>query len=101
MNKRIEIILAKTSEKNLIYILSLLVGIVSGTAAFMLKNFIHYVSHFLTKHFETSTGSYSYLAYPMIGILITVLIIKYLIRDDLSHGVSKILAVLSKKESLI
>ncbi len=101
MNKRIEIILAKTSEKNLIYILSLLVGIVSGIAAFMLKNFIHYVSHFLTKHFETSTGSYFYLAYPMIGILITVLIIKYLIRDDLSHGVSKILAVLSKKGSLI
>ncbi|HCY40662.1 MAG TPA: chloride channel protein [Prolixibacteraceae bacterium] len=101
MNKKIERWLSEISEKNLIYILSLLVGILSGTAAFMLKNFIHYVSHFLTRHFKVSDGSLFYLAYPMIGILISLLIVKYLIRDDISHGVSKILSVLSKKGSHI
>lgn len=101
MNKKFERWLSEISEKNLIYILSLLVGILSGTAAFMLKNFIHYVSHFLTRHFKVSDGSLFYLAYPMIGILISLLIVRYLIRDDISHGVSKILSVLSKKGSHI
>jgi CIC family chloride channel protein len=101
MNKRLEKKLAEISEKNLIYILSLLVGLVSGTAAFLLKNFIHYVSHFLTRHFKASDESYFYLAYPMIGILITVMIVKYLIKDDISHGISKILSALSKKGSHI
>jgi CIC family chloride channel protein len=101
MNKRLEKRLSEISEKNLIYILSIFVGLLSGTAAFVLKNFIHYVSHFLTQHFKASTESYFYLAYPMIGILISVLIVKYLIKDDISHGVSKILMVFSKKGSQI
>ena len=101
MNKSFEKWLSEISEKNLIYILSLFVGILSGTAAFMLKNFIHYVSYFLTRHFEASAESFYYLAYPMIGILISLLIVKYLVRDDISHGISKILSVLSKKGSQI
>ncbi|MDO9613801.1 MAG: chloride channel protein, partial [Bacteroidota bacterium] len=67
----------------------------------MLKNFIHYVSRFLTQYFKVSEESFFYLAYPMIGILISVLIVKYVIKDDISHGVSKILSVISKKGSLI
>ncbi|BBE20814.1 chloride channel protein [Aquipluma nitroreducens] len=101
MIKRIQKFFSETTEKNKIYILSLLVGLVSGTAAFMLKNFIHYVSYFLTRHFSTSSESFFYLAYPMIGILISVLIVKYLIKDDISHGISKILSTLSKKGSHI
>lgn len=101
MVKRIQKFFSETTDKNKIYILSLLVGLVSGTAAFLLKNFIHYVSHFLTRHFSTSSESFFYLAYPMIGILISVLIVKYIIKDDISHGVSKILSALSKKGSQI
>jgi CIC family chloride channel protein len=92
---------SETNEKNKIYILSLLVGLLSGTAAFMLKNFVHYVGHSLTSHLKASDESFIYLAYPMIGILISVLIVKYLIRDDISHGVTKILQVISKKGSYI
>jgi len=101
MNKKFESVVAGTSEKNLIYFLSLLVGLVSGTAAFLLKYFIHYVTHFLTRHFKDSSESYFYLAYPMIGILISVIIVKFLIKDDISHGISKILSALSKKGSHI
>ncbi|HEX7583039.1 MAG TPA: chloride channel protein, partial [Prolixibacteraceae bacterium] len=101
MNRKLERLIAGTSEKNLIYILSFFVGLVSGTAAFMLKNFIHYVSYFLTRHFKDSSESYFYLAYPMVGIFITVLIVRYLVKDDISHGISKILSALSKKGSHI
>jgi CIC family chloride channel protein len=79
----------------------MLVGLLAGIAAFTLKSFIHYVSFFLTNHLKPSSGSIVYLAFPMIGILISLLILKYLIKDDISHGVSKILSVLSKKGSHI
>lgn len=98
---RINRFFLRISEKNRIYILSLVVGLLSGTAAFMLKNFVHYVSHFLTSNFQASSESYFYLAYPMIGILISVLIVKFLIKDDISHGVSKILSVIGRKGSSI
>ena len=98
---KIQLYFSRISEKNKIYILSLLVGLLSGTAAFMLKNFVHYVGHFLTSNFKISSESYFYLAYPMIGILISVLIVKYLIKDDISHGVSKILLLISKKTGII
>lgn len=101
MKSSLEKKLSEVSEKNRIYILSFLVGLLSGTAAFVLKNFIHYVSYFLTRHFKASAESLFYLAYPMIGILISVLIVKYLIKDDISHGISKILSALSKKGSQI
>lgn len=101
MNRRLEKWFSEISEKNRIYGLSLLVGILSGAAAIMLKNFIFYVSHFLTSQFKVTHESYFYLAYPMIGILISLLIVKYIIKDDISHGVSKILSVLGKKGSYI
>lgn len=101
MIRKIEVLVTRITEKNKIYLLSLLVGLLSGTAAFMLKNFVHYVSHFLTRHIKVTDGSYLYLAYPMVGILISVLIIRYLIKDDISHGISKILSVIARKGSRI
>jgi CIC family chloride channel protein len=101
MIKKIQLFFSETTEKNKIYILSMLVGLLAGIAAFTLKSFIHYVSFFLTNHLKASSGSIVYLAFPMIGILISVLILKYLVKDDISHGVSKILSALSKKGSYI
>ena len=101
MESRLHKKISNISEKNRIYILSLLIGLLAGIAAFTLKSFIHYVSYFLTSHLKASDESIIYLAFPMIGILISVLIVKYLVRDDINHGVSKILSALSKKGSYI
>ncbi|WP_439183729.1 chloride channel protein [Carboxylicivirga taeanensis] len=85
------------SQKHFILLLSLLVGVFSGLAAVTLKNTVHYTHHFLTENFSLENGNYLYLAYPMVGILITILIIKYFVKDNLGHGVSKILYAISKK----
>ncbi len=85
------------SQKHFILLLSLLVGVFSGLAAVTLKNAVHFTHHLLTENFSLENGNYLYLAYPMIGILITVLIIKFFIKDSLGHGVSKILYAISKK----
>ncbi len=91
--------IAKIPERNFLYILSLVVGLLSGLAALLLKNLIHFVAEELTHIIRVEGFSYLYLLYPFIGILLTVLFVRYIIRDDIGHGVSKILYSISQKGS--
>ncbi|MDR2911404.1 MAG: chloride channel protein [Bacteroidales bacterium] len=99
MNKLIAWRIANISERNFMYILSLIIGLASGIAALILKNLIHLVSEKLTHMLEVGGVSYLYLIYPLIGIFLTVLFVKYFIKDDIGHGISKILYAISQKSS--
>ncbi len=77
--------------------LSFLVGLFSGLAAVILKNTIHFTHHLLTEGFYLDNLNWLYLAYPMLGILITFLFVRYFIKDDIGHGITKILYSFSKK----
>jgi CIC family chloride channel protein len=88
-------------QKRLVYFLSLIVGVASALAAVILKNTIHFTHRILTEGFVKDSESYLYLAYPLIGIIITVLFVKYVVRDEISHGVSRILRSISKGKSVI
>lgn len=85
------------SERPFIVILSFFVGTFSGLAAVLLKNSIHMARHYLVSWFQTDTVSYWFLAYPLIGIFITVLFVKFVIRDSISHGISRILFSISRR----
>ena len=78
-------------EKTFVIILALAVGILGGVAALVLKWLIHAISGFLTAHMSISEGNYLYLLYPLAGILITSLYVKYVVRDNISHGVTRVL----------
>ncbi|MGM0377364.1 MAG: chloride channel protein, partial [Bacteroidota bacterium] len=84
------------SQKHLTLILSFVIGVVSGLAAIILKNTIHFTHQLLTEGFTIEHQNWLYLAYPLIGIFITVLFTRYVIRDDISHGVTKILHAFSR-----
>ncbi len=109
MIERVSVLLGKfliwrvrnVSQKHFVLILSFLVGVFSGLAAIVLKNSVHALHVFLTSGFTIDGQNYLFLAYPMLGILITVLIVKYFIKDNLGHGVSKILYAISKKGGYI
>lgn len=85
----------------LVYILSLVVGLLSAFAAAFLKNAIHYTQLFLTKDLTGNSGTYMYLAYPLIGMFFTVLFVKFVVKDNISHGISRVLYAISKKRSRI
>jgi CIC family chloride channel protein len=93
--------LLEIDETKLVYILSFVVGFLSALAAAFLKNAIHFIHTFLTEGIIAKSGSYLYLAYPMFGMLLTLLFVKYLVKDDISHGVSKILYAISRKKGYI
>ncbi|MDR0789774.1 MAG: chloride channel protein [Bacteroidales bacterium] len=88
------------SEQQTMIVLSFLVGIFCGLASVLLKNTVHYTYMLITNlsWFSKSTANFLFLAYPMIGITLTVLVIKYFIKDDLSHGVRKVLYAISMRK---
>src|SRR5512143_2439450 len=83
--------LADADQVRLVYLLSLVVGFLSAMAAAVLKNAIHYTSTILTDGITPVSGSYLYLAYPLTGMLLTLLFIRYIVRDNIGHGVSSVL----------
>jgi CIC family chloride channel protein len=89
------------SHRNFVLILSLVIGLISGLAAVLLKNAVHYTHYFLTRGFDAEDGNLLYLAYPLIGMGLTVLFVKYIIKDNISHGISRILYSISKNNSLL
>lgn len=99
LNKIVAWRIAHISDRYFIYLLSMLIGFSSGLAALFLKHLIHFVAEKLTHWFEVDAISYLYLIYPFIGILLTLLFVKYVVKDDIGHGVSKILYSISRRSS--
>ncbi len=86
-------------EKTFVIILALIVGILCGFAALLLKTLIHVISTFLTSGLPVSRGSYLFLLYPVLGIFITMLYVKYVVRYNISHGVTRVLYAISQNKS--
>ena len=84
-------------ERNFVLVLALIVGIISGFAALLLKYLIHVISGALTSSVEISGGNYLYLLWPVLGILITSIFVRYVVRDNISHGVTRVLYAISQK----
>ena len=87
-------------ERSRLLLLSLMVGVLSGCAAVILDWSIHTVKRLLNQGFH---GSYDwqYLVLPGIGMLISLLLVRYVIRDNISHGVTKALLAVSRNDSKI
>ena len=98
LKKNIIRFLAEPDQKRLVYLLSILVGLLSALAAAVLKNAIVYTNRILTQGITPESESYFYLVYPAAGMLLTVLFVKYIVRDNISHGVSRVLYAISKKK---
>jgi len=90
-----------TNQQTLIYILSFLIGLVSALAAVVMKNAVHFTHVLFTQGVMKGAGGVLVLAYPLVGIFLTVLVVKYLVRDNISHGISRVLYAISTRKSYI
>lgn len=86
-------------EKTFVIVLALIVGVLGGIAALILKTLIHFISNLLTAHLSISSGNYLFLLYPVAGIILTSLYVKYVVRDNISHGVTRVLYSISQNKS--
>jgi chloride channel protein, CIC family len=91
-------LIRNTSQRQLVLGASLIIGLLTGFAAIILKNTVHFTNSFLRERVLIETENYIYLAFPLIGILLTVLYVRYVVKDSISHGVTKVLYSISRKK---
>lgn len=89
------------TEQQFVLILAFLTGLSGAAAALILKWLIHTFQHLLTQYFVVDGANYLYLLYPVLGILIAGCFVRYVVRDDIGHGVTKILYAISQRKSII
>ena len=91
----------KIPEDRLLLILAIIVGLGSGLAAVLLKKLIHLFQWILTGWFHTPSDSFLYFLYPGVGMLAAMLFVRYIVKDNIGHGVTRVLVAVSKNESKI
>ena len=89
------------SDNSFVLLISFFVGIFTALAGLFLKWLIGQIEHLLTQEFVVTGANWLYLVYPVIGIWLTMVFIKYVVRDDIGHGVTKILFAIARKQSRI
>lgn len=87
------------SDKVFILFLALLVGFFSAVAAFVLHSLIKEIVMLLTSSFDTEKANWLYLLYPVVGIYLTSLFVRHVVKDNISHGITRILYAISSKKS--
>ena len=87
------------SDKMFLLILAFLVGLLSAVAAYILHGLINVIVDLLTGKFAIDSYNWLYLVYPVIGIYLTSLFVRYIVKDNISHGITRILYAISSNRS--
>ncbi|MDD6494674.1 MAG: chloride channel protein [Bacteroidales bacterium] len=86
------------SRRQLTLTLAFFVGVLAAVAAYILHTAIHLIQHYLSATLASNQINWFYLVYPVAGILITMLFVRYVVRDNISHGITRILYAISTKQ---
>lgn len=80
-------------------ILAFVIGFFASVAGYVLHSMIKEIQHLLTAGFDRTTFNWLYLLFPIMGIYLTSLFIKYVVKDNISHGITRVLYAISTKRS--
>jgi len=89
------------SERSFITALSVLVGLLSGIAAVILKNTVWLTQRFVNSLLSNEVHNYLYFVFPIVGIILAVLVAKYIVRNKVRHGIPNVLHSISKTKGKI
>ena len=86
-------------EKTFMVLLAIVVGIAAGLASVLLKFLITTISRFVTSGVQISHGNWLFIVVPVVGVLLSGLYVRYVVRDNISHGVTRVLHAIAQKKS--
>lgn len=89
------------SDKHFILILCVVIGLLASVAAVILKTSVHYIEHWVRSVPGQHIENWLLLFFPLVGILITVIYVRNFVKDDISHGVSRILYAISRNKGVM
>lgn len=87
------------SDRQMTIILSFFIGFFASVAAYALHWIIRQIQMLLTAGFTSTSYNWLYLLFPVVGIYLTSLFIKYIVKDNISHGITRVLYAISSKQS--
>ena len=93
--------LHKLPKNQVMVILSIIIGFVVGLIAVLMKNLVFYIREMLTGDFSVKYSNYQYVIYPAIGILATVIFVKYILRKPVRDGIPNVLYAISKEHGIL
>ena len=91
----------RLSERQILLILAVVVGALAGVATYLFEVLLHLIKGGLVNWFDVDTYHFLYLVYPVIGIVLATLFVKFIVRDNISEGVTRVLYAMSSKGSRI
>ncbi len=96
IERNVALIQSKIRPDLFILILAAIIGVLAGISSFLLKTFVYKIDQFVTNFSIDAKMDYLYLIAPGIGIILTWLLFKYIIKDETKHGIPRILYVISR-----
>ncbi len=91
----------RLSERQMMMILAVIVGLLAGVATYIFEMLLHLIKEVLVNWLPNNEAHILYLFYPIIGIILVTLFVKYFVRDNISEGVTRVLYAISRKGSAI
>ena len=87
------------SDRQMTLFLAFAIGFLASVAGYFLHAIVHEIQVLLVSGFNKGTYNLLYLLFPIVGIYLTSLFIKYVVRDNISHGITRVLYAISTKNS--
>ena len=91
----------RLTERQMLLILAVVVGALAGVATYLFELLLHLIKSGLVNWFDVDTYHFLYLLYPVIGIVLATLFVRYIVRDNISEGVTRVLYAMSRRGSQI
>ena len=91
----------RLTERQMLLILAVVVGALAGLATYLFEMLLHLIKSGLVNWFDVNTYHFLFLIYPVIGIVLATLFVKFIVRDNISEGVTRVLYAMSSRGSRI
>ncbi len=91
----------RLSDRQLMMVLAVVVGIAAGLGTYIFEVLLHFIREGLVNWFRVERAQFLYLIYPAIGIILATLFVKYIVKDNISEGVTRVLYAMSRTNSRI
>ena len=91
----------RLTDRQLMMVLAVVVGLAAGLGTYIFEVLLHFVREGLVNWFPVERAQFLYLIYPAIGIILATLFVKYVVKDNISEGVTRVLYAMSRTNSRI
>ena len=91
----------RLSNQQIMMLLAVVVGVLAGLGTYLFEILLHFIKQGLISWFPVDSAHFLLLIYPAVGIILATLFVKYIVRDNISEGVTRVLYAMSSRNSRI